>query len=174
MGMNSMVMVSQQSAMMMDKGLALSVVSGILSVYALFNTFVKIVAGVGIEKLGFRTVAAAAGALQIAAFLVMLSGRGYVAMVIYAALFGSSVCVGLNYAVLTIPMLFGKNALGDLNGFALFAYYLGCFAGPVISGFFFDTAGNYNVTLYIMIVLLAAYIAATFIILRKSSLYKAD
>lgn len=170
-GFNTQVTVSQQSAMIMDKGFALETAAAIVSVYAIFNTFTKIAAGVGIEKFGFRTVAIAAGIVQIAAFLTMLLGKSHTHMVIYAVLFGASCCVSVNYGILSVPMLFGKKEIKGLTGFGNFAFYCGCLLGPVVSGQLYDHLKDYNIAIYIMMAFMVIYALSTLVNLRKSNAY---
>ena len=110
-GFNLQVGVSQQSAMIMDKGFTLEAAAAIISVYAIFNAVTKIFAGIAIDKFGVRIIAAVASVLQIISLGFMLMGTTRIHMIIYAVLFGASVCVSVNYGILAIPMLFGKKEL---------------------------------------------------------------
>lgn len=172
-GFNLQVGVSQQSAMIMDKGFSLEAAAAIISVYAVFNMVIKIFAGIAIDKFGVRIITAAASILQIMAFAVMLMGTTRTHMIIYAVLFGASVCVSVNYGILAIPLLFGRKELKGLTGFANFAFYFGCIIGPVLSASLYDKLGNYNASLIIMIVMAVLLIIANMINLRKDNHYTA-
>ncbi len=172
-GFNLQVGVSQQSAMIMDKGFSLEAAAAIISVYAIFNAVTKIFAGIAIDKFGVRIITVAASVLQILSLGVMLLGSSHTHMIIYAVLFGASVCVSVNYGILAIPMLFGKKELKGLTGFANFAFYFGCIVGPVLSASLYDSIGNYNTSLIIMIVMACILIFLNLVNLRKSNLYTA-
>ena len=159
--------------MIMDKGFTLEAAAAIISVYAIFNAVTKIFAGIAIDKFGVRIIAAIASVLQIISLGFMLMGTTRIHMIIYAVLFGASVCVSVNYGILAIPMLFGKKELKGLTGFANFAFYFGCIIGPVLSASLYDRVGNYNTSLIIMIVLACILIFANMVNLRKGNLYKA-
>lgn len=171
-GYNTQVGVSQQSAMIMDKGFALEASAAIISVYAVFNASTKVFAGIAIDKFGLRAISIAASILQILSLVMMLTGTSYTHMIIYAVLFGASVCVSVNYGVLAIPMLFGKKEIKGLTGFANFGFYFGCIVGPIIAGALYDAFGSYNISITIMIVLLGIFIAGSLTNLSKRNYFK--
>lgn len=170
-GFNLQTGVSQQSAMIMDKGFSLEATAAIISFYAVFNMVTKIFAGIAIDKFGVRLITVAASILQILSLGVMLLGTTQAHMIAYAVLFGASICVSVNYGILAIPLLFGKKELKGLSGFANFAFFFGCIIGPVLSASLYDNMGNYNSSIIIMIGLAVVLIIANLINLRRQNHY---
>lgn len=126
-----------------DLGLSLDEGTLLIALIGVGNVFGRFVlAGLG-DRFGvLRMLSALTGVVAIS-FLLWASAGGFLALAVFALLFGAAYggCVGLYPAVATD--LFGTRNIGAVLGYLYTGVGVAALLGPTVAGFAFDRTGAY-------------------------------
>ncbi|ODN31118.1 MFS transporter [Fervidobacterium thailandense] len=127
-------------------GLSLGTTTSLITIFALFNAFGRVVAGVLLDKMGGRAVLSLFYTLHaIALLLGIFLNRGQTLIFIFSmAVIWMNFGAWLAIAPFLTRKLFGEKRFGENYGLMFTAYGLGAIFGNFISGFLKDSLGSYK------------------------------
>ena len=162
---------TQQSAMIVDKGFTLEQAALVISVYSIVNTVNKLFAGVVVDKAGFKTTLFYIAVCTCGAILIMLYANNFSMMLMYGILYGTWPAVSSLYTTSTLPILFGRKNFVTINSWLFAILSFGAVVGPVFSAGMYDANGSYTLPLWCAFGATIIILIITFIVLQKKHYY---
>jgi MFS family permease len=134
-----------------DKGISVSHAAGVLAVIGAVSIVGRVVMGVSGDHIGNRRAATICFLVLVAALSwLQLAGELW-SMYLFAAIYGFS--HGGFFALVSplIAELFDMKAHGAILGVVLFVSQIGGAAGPVVTGYIFDTTESYRIAFMVLL-----------------------
>lgn len=163
--------VSQQSALITDKGFTAVQASLIISVYSLAAMINKIIFGIITDKFGLKwsTLYCSVGFAVACVFLII--GQSYAMMIAYAVLVGLFSAITASYPLLANTHLFEVKEIGAIQGFSQTCGSAGAMVAPIIMGSVFTVTKSYNPIIIVIGLLAIIFAIITFRIMSEKNSY---
>ncbi|MBI3965403.1 MAG: MFS transporter [Chloroflexi bacterium] len=140
-----------------------------IGVVGLFNAIGTVLAGVASDRWGRRYPLALIYLVRGLSLLILMIAHDALTLFVFAAIFGLA---GFG----TVPPLsalaidfFGRRSLGSIFGSIVLMHQVGAATGAYVNGLIFDLTGSYLPALTLMIVLLIASAALTWLVDERSA-----
>ena len=163
--------VSQQSALITDKGFDAADAAMIISIYSFAAMINKIIFGWINDKFGIKWSALYCALGFSAACILLITGQSYPTMIAYAVLVGLFSAVTASFPLLANTHLFGRREIGAIQGFSQSVLSIGAMVAPIAMGSVFTITGSYTPIIIFMAVLAVAFAILTFVIMSDKNSY---
>ncbi len=140
----------------MDLGSSLTKAAGFLSIIGASSIIGRFGMGVVGDKIGTRRAMMASLAVLCVALLSMVLMRQLWMLYLIIPIYGFA--HGGTYSLISpmVAEMFGTASQGAIYGVVIFGGTIGGAVGPLLAGYMFDRAGNYNLVFFILSVVAAA------------------
>lgn len=154
-------MIFHQVSIMRTAGLSVQTAAFVLSLMALVQLPISLIAGQIVDRVKIHYVIAASFAAQLVVMVVLLKTSSIQTAVLYGCLRGVVGGFEAIYPGVVWPNYFGRKHLGSIRGMAMTASVMGSAFGPLPFGFAFDRFGGYQeILLFSMLFPILGLIAA--------------
>ncbi|MGM9526377.1 MAG: CynX/NimT family MFS transporter, partial [Peptococcaceae bacterium] len=160
-GFSNQSVMTQMSAMIIDKGFSLEISAIGVSLYAIAGMLNNVVTGLISDRWGFKWGCVYCGAGFTAACFCMTAMDTCAAVLAFSFLAGMWHTMSQMYGVMAVTAVFGAEAVLHLNGYAQTALAIGCMAGPAFTGYVYTALGSYAFTYIIFIALACIAVSVT-------------
>jgi MFS family permease len=128
-----------------DLGISATSAANILATFGGFSVIGRFVLGSAGDRIGNRQVFIIGFALMTAAFLWLIPATEARLLYLFAAVFGFAQggCAASQSPL--VAVLFGLSSHGLILGVTSFGFSIGAAAGPLVTGYIFDTTASYQV-----------------------------
>ncbi len=145
-------MIFHQVSILGEAGISAQTTAFVMSLMALVQLPVSLIAGYIADKVKIRYVIACNFAVQIIILLVLLNTRSVHMAIFYGVLRGITGAFEAIQSGVLWPSYFGRKHLGSIRGVAMTASVLGSAFGPLPFGFAFDFFGGYKEVLLLAMI----------------------
>jgi len=139
-----------------NHGFSTSVTSAAVSLLAAFNIIGILLSGVIIDYWSSRKLLVFLYITRALSFVILVYSHNPLLLLIFAVLFGLVDFATVAPTQLLAAEYFKKYSIGFIVGCLSLSHQVGSALGAYVPGYFYNLSGNYNIALYISILILAA------------------
>ncbi|KAA9028502.1 MFS transporter [Niallia endozanthoxylica] len=139
-----------------NHGFSTSVTSAAVSLLAAFNIIGILLSGVIIDYWSSRKLLVFLYITRALSIVILVYSHNPLLLLIFAALFGLVDFATVAPTQLLAAEYFKKYSIGFIVGCLSLSHQVGSALGAYVPGYFYNLSGNYNISLYISIVILVA------------------
>lgn len=147
-----------------NHGFSTTVTSAAVSILAAFNIVGILLSGVIIDYWSSRKLLVFLYVTRALSIVILVYSHNPVLMLIFAALFGLVDFATVAPTQLLAAEYFKKYSIGFIVGCLSLSHQVGSALGAYVPGYFYNISGNYNISLYISIFILAAAAIMNFLL----------
>lgn len=139
---------------MQSVGYSLQFASMITSLVSIMGILSNVLIGMLLEKAGIKKGMLIIGVFMTLSVVCLLFGKTVAFAILFAVIFGAFIAIASMGPSYLTSEIFGKKEYGTILGIVIMFFQLGGAIGPTLSGFIYDSTGEYTITWVIFIVLL--------------------
>ena len=139
---------------MQSVGHSLQFASMITSLVSIMGILSNVLIGMLLEKAGIKKGMLIIGVFMTLSVVCLLFGKTVAFAILFAIIFGAFIAIASMGPSYLTSEIFGKKEYGTILGIVIMFFQLGGAIGPTLSGFIYDSTGEYTITWVIFIVLL--------------------
>lgn len=139
---------------MQSVGYSLQFASMITSLVSIMGILSNVLIGMLLEKAGIKKGMLIIGFFMTLSVVCLLLGKTVVFAILFAIIFGAFIAIASMGPSYLTSEIFGKKEYGTILGIVIMFFQLGGAIGPTLSGFIYDSTGEYTITWVIFIALL--------------------
>lgn len=139
---------------MQSVGHSLQFASMITSLVSIMGILSNVLIGMLLEKAGIKKGMLIIGVFMTLSVVCLLFGKTVAFAILFAVIFGAFIAIASMGPSYLTSEIFGKKEYGTILGIVIMFFQLGGAIGPTLSGFIYDSTGEYTITWVIFIVLL--------------------
>ncbi|MDU2672717.1 MAG: MFS transporter [Clostridium sp.] len=139
---------------MQSVGHSLQFASMITSLVSIMGILSNVLIGMLLEKAGIKKGMLIIGVFMTLSVVCLLFGKTVAFAILFAIIFGAFIAIASMGPSYLTSEIFGKKEYGTILGIVIMFFQLGGAIGPTLSGFIYDSTGEYTITWIIFIALL--------------------
>lgn len=139
-----------------DHGFSTEVTSAAVSLLAGFNIIGILISGVVADRWSSRKILCFLYAVRALSLVILLSSHNSVLLLCFAVLFGLVDFATVAPTQMLATQYFRQYSVGFILGWLFLSHQLGSALGAYLPGVWYSQTGNYNLSFYLSIVILAA------------------
>lgn len=139
---------------MQSVGHSLQFASMITSLVSIMGILSNVLIGMLLEKAGIKKGMLIIGVFMTLSVVCLLFGKTVAFAILFAVIFGAFIAIASMGPSYLTSEIFGKKEYGTILGIVIMFFQLGGAIGPTLSGFIYDSTGEYTITWIIFIALL--------------------
>lgn len=132
-----------------DLGISASMAAAVLSVTGGVSSVGGIVMGIFADRIGSRRIIIISFAVVSAALLFLIPITSLALFYLWAVVYSFGIGGGTAMESTVVAELFGLKSHGVILGVISFGFTIGAAIGPLVTGYLFDTTGNYKMAFLI-------------------------
>ncbi len=139
---------------MQSVGHSLQFASMITSLVSIMGILSNVLIGMLLEKAGIKKGMLIIGIFMTLSVVCLLLGKTVAFAILFAIIFGAFIAIASMGPSYLTSEIFGKKEYGTILGIVIMFFQFGGAIGPTLSGFIYDSTGEYTITWVIFIALL--------------------